>query len=191
MKGSNPLPPRLARRIQSHLNFLYGRGQGTTCYQELEGLLSQFLHRNRGKLPPAGRLGPADAILITYGDQVREPDRLPLQSLTEFLYRQVKGAITGVHLLPFFPYSSDDGFSVIDYYQIDATLGGWDDVARLGVEFDLMFDAVINHISSQSEWFQRYLEDDPAYTGFFITGTPGTDLSQVTRPRARPLLTPV
>jgi sucrose phosphorylase len=101
------------------------------------------------------------------------------------------GIISRVHILPFYPYSSDDGFSVIDYWQVDPSLGEWDDVARLGQSFRLMFDAVINHISRHSRWFEGFVRGEAPYTDYFITVDPGTDLSQVVRPRALPLLTPV
>ncbi len=178
-------------RIQNHLLFLFGPKVGRQCYGEMETILARFRHRNPDMLSPGRSINQADSILITYGDQVREPGRPPLQSLAEFLRQQAKGTVTAVHLLPFFPYSSDDGFSIIDYTQVDPALGSWEDVAQLRAEFALMFDAVLNHISSQSYWFQRFLQDDPAFVDFFITIEPGTDLSQVTRPRARPLLTPV
>ncbi len=185
------IPPELAVRIQDHLIFLYGRERSRQCYPQLGSLLAEFHRRNPEMLTSAKPFSHTDSILITYGDQVREPGQPPLQSLAEFLCQQAKGTVTAVHLLPFFPYSSDDGFSVIDYTQVDPALGSWEDVAQLRAEFALMFDAVLNHISSQSYWFQRFLQDDPAFADFFITIEPGTDLSQVTRPRARPLLTSV
>lgn len=187
-QGASPAP---AERIRGHLVFLYGQERGLRCYAELERLLAEFRQRNpAARQPaPARQFSQADSILITYGDQVSEPGTPPLQSLAQFLRQRVKGAITGVHLLPFFPYSSDDGFSVIDYTRVDPALGSWEDVAGLSTDFSLMFDAVINHVSSQSEWFQHFLQDDPDYADYFIVVEPGTDLSQVTRPRALPLLT--
>ncbi|HEY75382.1 MAG TPA: sugar phosphorylase, partial [Thermoflexia bacterium] len=134
------------------------------------------------------RLTEKDAVLITYGDQVTEPGKRPLVTLTEVLEAYVANAITVVHLLPFFPYSSDDGFSVIDYTAVNPDLGTWEDVERLGRRFRLMFDAVINHISAQSRWFQGFLKGNPEYADYFITVEEGTDLSMVVRPRALPLL---
>ena len=130
-----------------------------------------------------------DAILITYGDQLHEPERAPLHSLAEFCEQQLRGVISGIHLLPFYPYSSDDGFSVIDYKQVNPALGKWDDVARFEQHFRLMFDGVINHISAQSAWFKAFLCDDPLYRDYFIVVEGDPDLSQVVRPRALPLLT--
>jgi sucrose phosphorylase len=112
-----------------------------------------------------------------------------LQTLANFLHTYLQDTISTVHLLPFYPYSSDDGFSVIDYRAVDPALGTWADVEEIGRDFRLMFDAVVNHISAQSEWFQRYLRDDPRYREFFLTINPTTDLSAVFRPRTLPLLT--
>lgn len=140
---------------------------------------------------PDRRLTERDNLLITYGDQVTEAGRPPLAVLTEFLERHVGDIVTGVHLLPHFPYSSDDGFSVIDHRRVDPALGTWDDVGRLGRRFNLMLDAVINHVSRESAWFQAYRRGEAPYRGYFIECEPGADISMVVRPRALPLLTPV
>lgn len=180
-------------RIRSHLQFLYP-GQGDRLSARLLQRLEDFAaaHPQLAAAPPAaGRLTHRDAILITYGDQVREPDRPPLQTLSDFLDTYLGTLITGIHILPFYPYSSDDGFSVIDYRRVDENLGGWEDIQALGSSHLLMFDAVINHISRHSDWFQAFLRGDPRYQDYFITVPPDTDLSQVVRPRALPLLTPI
>jgi sucrose phosphorylase len=189
-------------RIRDHLCFLYGPGTGALYAEKLRQILSRFLGRNPGlrmsQIAPDQRLTQADAILITYGDQISAPGQPPLRTLAEFLDQHLfpassdgKGVVSGVHILPFFPYSSDDGFSVIDYAAVDPALGDWDDVARVGRSFRLMFDAVVNHISAHSCWFQEFLRDNPDHAGYFIVVEPETDLSLVTRPRALPLLTPV
>jgi len=189
----------LEASILDHLTFLYGIQRAPALMERLQAILAEFRQRNSrfpttgtNKCPvPQERLTERDAILITYGDQVTEPDKHPLQTLAEVLETYVKGTITGVHLLPFFPYSSDDGFSVIDYAAVNPDLGTWADVERLGSDFRLMFDAVINHISAQSGWFQEFLRGNPEFADYFIVVEEGTDLSQVVRPRALPLLTRV
>jgi sucrose phosphorylase len=171
--------------IRDHLRALYGEQRGAATLEELAHALpaSTLQERTREKV------GPHAAILITYGDQLREPDRAPLRTLAEFCDRHLRGVVSGLHILPFYPYSSDDGFSVIDYKQVNPALGEWDDIARLGQNFRLMFDGVINHISAQSEWFTAFLRDDPKYRDYFIVVAGDPDLSQVVRPRALPLLT--
>ncbi len=152
------------------------------------------MDRYENKLAAGAQAGRAkltqrDAILITYGDQVHEPGRKPLQTLVDFCQAYLKGFISGIHILPFFPYSSDDGFSVIDYSSVNPDLGSWDDILHLGKDFRLMFDVVLNHISTHSQWFGAYLRGDPAYSQYFIEVEGDPDLSKVVRPRALPLLT--
>lgn len=182
-------------RILDHLTFLYGDDVAADVWRRLKRQLTAFAEEHpslRDEVPrPSERLTEQDAILITYGNQVSEPGKPPLVTLAEVLETHAQGAITGVHLLPFFPYSSDDGFSVIDYAHVNPDFGDWSDVARLGRTFRLMFDAVINHISRQSDWFQAFVAGDPAFAESFIVVEPGTDLSEVVRPRALPLLTAV
>lgn len=192
--------------MQAHLAFIYGEVVGAKTLARLETLIEQY--RARVTVPEtavpnetavrdrtAVRDGTAvfserDTILITYGDQVQSASETPLQTLASFCTKTIEGLISGVHILPFYPYSSDDGFSVIDYKAVDPNLGSWAEIAALGRHFDLMFDAVINHISVQSRWFQRFLRDEAPYRDFFTVVDPKTDLSSVFRPRALPLLTP-
>lgn len=185
-------------RIQEHLSFLYGEEATERLWPRLQARLADFREGHPRLLEdvpaPAERVSERDAILITYGDQISEAGRPPLQTLAEFLETYLRDAVSGVHILPFFPYSSDDGFSVIDYASVDPDLGTWGGVERVGRSFRLMFDAVINHISAQSEWFRAFLRDDPTYADYFIVVEPGGStewVSMVTRPRALPLLTPV
>ncbi len=181
-------------RICDHLAFLYGQ-EGQAVADRLLERLAAFRREHpaltQGRIPPAERLTEKDVILITYGDQVQAPHRLPLDSLRAFLAERVGGLIRAVHILPFFPYSSDDGFSVIDYYQVDPRLGTWEEVRGIARDFRLMVDAVVNHVSRHSEWFRRYCAGDPSFAQAFIAVPDGVDLSQVVRPRALPLLTPV
>ncbi len=134
------------------------------------------------------RLSAEDIVLITYGDTIREQGTKPLRVLHKFYKEYLKGLINSIHILPFHPYTSDDGFSVVDYYKIDSTLGDWSDIEKLGVDARLMFDAVVNHVSKSSPWFQGYLAGDGEYADWFIDVDPDEDLSMVTRPRSSPIL---
>ena len=180
-------------RIQTILAFLYGTQLAKNLWPKFESLLQNYRQAaapsRQQPLKPA--LSERDAILITYGDQVQAPSIPPLNTLSKFLQEYAAGIISSLHILPFFPYSSDDGFSVIDYRQVDPQLGAWEDIENIGANFRLMIDAVINHISRESPWFQGFLRSEPPFKDFFITVEPGTDLSQVVRPRALPLLTSV
>ena len=177
--------------IAENLEFLYGESTALEILPRLDEIVrrrADSIHAAHGNKKESA-LSEKDVLLITYADQVREAGEPPLRTLTHILDTHPASIVSGVHLLPFYPYSSDDGFSILDYLAVDPTLGTWDDIARLGNRFDLMFDAVINHVSAQSRWFERFLEDDPIYRDYFITVDGDPDLSQVMRPRALPLLT--
>ncbi|MFK7805039.1 MAG: alpha-amylase family glycosyl hydrolase [Anaerolineae bacterium] len=173
-----------------HLTFIYGAEKGREICQRLNQLVEDFRPKLSGL--SSKPLTHEDAILITYGDMVQDGDinRPHLETLNRFLSQQISDIISTVHILPFYPWSSDDGFSVIDYLAIDEPLGDWTDVKTMRKSFRLMFDAVINHISQESDWFQRFLRGEKPYTNYFKTVDPSVDLSAVFRPRALPLLTP-
>ncbi len=130
-----------------------------------------------------------DVVLITYADIVKGQGHRPLLSLKDFCSRHLKTAISTVHILPFTTWSSDDGFSVIDYREVDPRYGKWNDVEALDREFDLMFDLVLNHCSSESAWFKDYVTGIAPARYYFLEMDPDSDLSEVVRPRSSPLLT--
>jgi glycosidase len=165
-----------------------------TIYGEVPAVLADGLERilqaNHPSSTANSPWSQRDVVLITYADQVRDSGVSPLQALTDFLIdHQLDRLIRCVHLLPFCPYTSDDGFSVIDYLAVDPESGTWDDIHRLGETFDLMYDLVLNHVSQKHEWFQQYLQGNPEYADFFIDQDSTVDLADVVRPRSLPLLT--
>jgi sucrose phosphorylase len=180
-----------SERIAALLESLYGTQLGGHVAGQVGRVLDEFRPRLPLSAWPRGPLAltQRDALLITYGDMVREEGQPPLQTLAEFCEAHLRESVSGVHLLPHFPYTSDDGFAVTDYLAVNPALGIWDDVARFQRLFDLMFDAVFNHMSAQSEWFLEFLADVPSYQDFFVTVQGNPDLSRVVRPRALPLLT--
>ena len=135
-------------------------------------------------------LSQSDSIMISYGDSFHGSDGTPLHYLLRFMDEELDGTVSGVHVLPFSPYSSDDGFSVIDYREVNPDLGSWTDIEALAEEFVFMADLVLNHCSAQGPWFQAFMRDEAPYNRYFITADPDIDVSQVARPRAHPLLTP-
>ncbi|MCX7840872.1 MAG: alpha-amylase family glycosyl hydrolase [Anaerolineae bacterium] len=170
----------------------YGDELGRQIFTRLQSLISNLqspISQQRSTVSGQPSLSHRDALLITYPDQVREPNVPPLRTLGDFCAQHLAGLVSTIHILPFYPYSSDDGFSVIDYRAVNPALGDWNDVTRIGAHFRLMFDAVINHVSSQSTWFQAFLRDDPRYRDWFIVVPDGADVSRVIRPRTSPLLT--
>ena len=183
------LDPSTRQRIAERLQKLYGAAS-EECLPRILDCIAKF--ENRLPRCNARSWDPTDVLLITYADIVRQTGESPLETLRQFLKQQgLEELLSTVHLLPFFPSSSDDGFSVVDYRAVDPALGNWEDVAGLREDLRLAFDLVLNHISSQSGWFAAYKRGEQPYTRFFIEVDPTKDLSAVTRPRSSPLLTPV
>lgn len=197
----------------SHAAFEHFRQRLTRIYsstdhsaQQIHGISERLLARcqqfaeTQGKeitAPPEScdkqRWSQDDVILIAYGDSIRKADasESPLVTLKKFLIQQLSGTVNSVHILPFFPFSSDDGFSVIDYRQVNPDLGDWQDIRDIAEQFDLMADLVINHCSRENLWFIDFIGNRPPYDQYFIESDPTLDLSAVTRPRNTPLLSPV
>jgi sucrose phosphorylase len=144
--------------------------------------------RKRGRLPGNNLWTEKDALLITYGNSILDGAHKPLDLLHDFLVRRMKGVVNGVHILPFFPFTSDDGFAVSDFRAVNPQLGDWPDINRISSDFRLMSDLVLNHVSSQGTWFNSYLQGKAPYDKFFVEASPEDDLTDVVRPRTTPLL---
>lgn len=175
-------------RARARLEEVYG-----SRADEILHRLMTLVKQQRGTIGAAPRplWSERDQWLITYGDSLLDGERPPLEVLDEFLDERLANTFSGVHILPFFPWSSDDGFSVIHYREVNPVLGDWSHIRRLASKRDLMADLVINHVSRESLWFVDYLAGSKPGCDYFIELSPDTDLSQVTRPRNSPLLVPV
>jgi len=173
-------------RLPERLNRVYGSEAGERIWPRL---LTRLQNRHPEDTP-SGTWSEKDSILITYGDSITAEGEWPLQSLTRFVRDHLGEAIQLVHILPFFPFTSDDGFSISDYETVREDLGDWSDVAELGKSHDLMFDLVLNHCSASHKWFQQFLRDEVPGRDFFHALDPELDLRDVVRPRTHPVLTP-
>ena len=177
-----------ADRIRNRLTRLYGEEEAPRLMKRFLMLIGRY---GVGINPPApsGFWNENDVVLITYADSVKKPDEPTLATLRDFCLSRLKGLVRIVHILPFYPWSSDDGFSVIDYRKVRPDYGRWSDVENLGRDFDLMFDLVLNHCSRESTWFRDFITGIAPARYYFHSMDPGLDLSEVVRPRPWPLLT--
>lgn len=141
-----------------------------------------------GRAPGNNNWTEKDVLAITYGNSILDGSHKPLDLLHDFLLRRLKGVINSVHILPFFPYTSDDGFAVSDFRAVNPQLGDWTDINRIADDFQLMSDLVLNHVSSQGTWFNAYRQGQKPYDQFFFEASPDDDLDDVVRPRTTPLL---
>lgn len=192
--------PDILDRIRRRLEVIYGREVRDDITRQIDRLVKVHEAHSTPEMraaekafDPKERFTERDAVLITYGDLVVSKSRAPLRTLSDFAFVLFRGLVTTVHVLPFFPSSSDRGFSIISYEEVDPKLGGWDEISEIGRRFRLMFDGVFNHISSRSRRFQRFLAGDPDFADFFRVFSSRTaihpdHLRLILRPRSSDLL---
>ncbi len=181
---ASPVMERAGMRLER----LYGATAAPLLRERFASLVGRYGITRHGR---KHGWSERDSLLITYADMLQAENAPPLTALKRFLDNRLPGAISTVHLLPFFPYSSDDGFSVIHYRTVRPDLGDWPDIQAIGERFSMMTDLVLNHVSRQSGWFRDYQLGIAPGCDFFIETDPEQDLAAVTRPRTSPLLTPV
>jgi sucrose phosphorylase len=197
------IPGEARETILGRLRFLYGEKEAKRWMPELERIMrvyyahkTQELIEAEKSFDPKQRFGEKDSMLITYGDLLHGEGHTGLAALQNLLYYQVKrkDLLSILHILPFFPYSSDRGFSVIDFRAVDPNLGTWHDIERLGNHYKLMFDGVLNHISTKSPAFQEFLNGNPEYRDTVIAYQSPDELTAeerkiIVRPRTSNILT--
>ena len=176
--------------IKKHLKALYPREYKST-FEKLREIIKDFKKKNPAQAGKKDKLfTEKDVVLVCYADHVQADRQKTLKTMHKFLDEFFQGIINRVHFLSFYPYSSDEGFSVVDYYAVNKRCGDWQDLIPIKKDFCLMFDFVANHVSVKSEWFTKFLAGDPFYKDFFIAFKKQKDISGVFRPRFAPLLTP-
>ncbi|WP_339692157.1 sugar phosphorylase [uncultured Pseudoalteromonas sp.] len=192
------------QRVEQHLTSIY---EGVDLCMSIDALASMLITTMlrddpvRDPTPHKNRWDQQDVILIAYGDSIMRyrdadqavavPSEPPLHTLHRFMKNQCAGTINALHILPFYPYSSDEGFSVMNYVQVNESLGSWDDIQGIAQDVKLMADLVINHCSSRSRWFENFIQGKEPGLSYFKTASLNDDLSDVVRPRTSPLLNPV
>ena len=181
---------KLRLRIVSQLSNIYPQQDVGSIADRL--LAAMELEKSLNDAPAAEQYWDEQSIaVITYGNTFAEQGEKPLKSLFGFLQKYLRELIDIVHILPFFPSSSDDGFAVTDYTGVNEELGDWDDIERISAEYRTMSDLVINHCSSRNLWFEQFKQGQAPGRDYFIEADPEQDLSMVVRPRTSPLLSRV
>ena len=145
----------------------------------------------RGVRRAAGRAprGAADertAYLITYGDGDPAAGETPLHTLAGFLHDHVGDVVSDVHLLPMFPWTSDDGFAVVDHRAGEPRPRHLGRRRRPGRRARPDVRLRRQPHLEQQPVVPRLAGRDPAYEGFYVERDPDFDVSRVMRPRTTP-----
>ncbi len=194
------VPQQVTKDIQEKLTYLYKDKCRQFCLDEVQRVMKVYYAHKTPEMmeweksfDPENRFTEQDVILITYGDLIRERGSKPLHTMRKVFSNYFYDVFNTIHILPFFPYSSDRGFAVMDFEEVDPHLGTWDDILELKSGFNLMFDGVFNHVSSKSRWFQEFLNQNPEFIDFFTVFSTKNELSPdqlrlIVRPRTSELL---
>lgn len=180
---------QLITRIETHLTAIYGEG-------EHEGLVDRLIDAMRLRehffepIPFTNHWSEKDVALIAYGDSIMPADGAPLAELGRFVRERLGDAVSMVHVLPFFPWTSDDGFAISDYDRVNPALGDWSHLKELSQDYRIMSDLVVNHCSASHRWFQQFQRNEEPGCHYFVEASPEEDLSEVVRPRTSDLLRP-
>ncbi|MAW33083.1 MAG: alpha-amylase [Proteobacteria bacterium] len=171
--------------LEKHLRSIYPKHNFLQLAQKIETIFPQINTKERDYQQ---LWDETDILLISYADTINNPKEKPLKVLKRFLDSHLKNTATLLHILPFFPFSSDDGFAVTDYEEVRSELGDWNNITDLSKSYKLMADVVINHTSSNHSWFQQFCSGTTPGKNYYKTENPKTNLSMVVRPRSNDLL---
>lgn len=186
------IPYHQKEKIIKNLNFLYGEKEAKKIYPELEKIVIKYLKKiKKGKKKYQNEyFSEKDVILIVYGDNIKNKKEPTLKTLSGFLGK-IKKYINIVHIIGLFLYSSDRGFSIIDFKKINPRFGKFSHLKKIEKNFKLLIDFVCNHISSKSDWYKKFAKGDKEYQNFFICFDKLPEKEKIEcvfRPRTTPLL---
>ncbi len=115
----------LLQDIEQRLKNIYKEKYKPKFFEMMKSTIEKFEDKDFDKVDA---ISEKNVYLITYGDSIYEEGIPTIHTLKKFLNNKVGYTITDVHILPMFEYTSDDGFSVVDYMKIDKNLGNWESI---------------------------------------------------------------
>ncbi len=131
----------------------------------------------------------SSVVLITYPDSIYRKGEPTLKTLNEFVDKNLGNLSSIIHILPFLPSTSDGGFAVSNYENIDEIFGTWDDLKDLSANHKIMADLVLNHVSSSHPWVQQFIKCSEPGSSYIVTSEKSNVWDNVIRPRSSSLFT--
>ena len=173
----------LKKRIHLHIERIYSTSLNETEILEFSDKIYNLII-SKQNLHSSSLLSDQwsekTTVLITYANSITSKDNIsPLSSLEKFVTSKCQQFIDTVHVLPFFPSSSDDGFAVMDYYNVDEKFGDWEDIINISKNFRVMADVVINHGSSEGVWFKNFIKGEGKGHDYFLSFEDTFDVAEL------------
>ena len=185
------LSQQAKKDIKKILNFIYKKKpfvKSIDVYaEEIFRIIKKY--NSKGKQGKKISISEKTSVLICYGDSLLNGNKeKTLNIFRKFYKKKLEKFFEVIHFLPFYPSSSDSGFSVKDHYRVDKKLGDWSDINRQSKKTNIMADIVINHASSKGLWFKNFLRNKSPGKEYFLTVSKKFNISKVIRPRENKLL---
>ena len=185
------LSQQAKKDIKKILNFIYKKKPLVKSIDDYAEEIFRIIkkYNSKGKQGKKISISEKTSVLICYGDSLLNGNKeKTLKIFRKFYKKKLEKFFEVIHFLPFYPSSSDSGFSVKDHYRVDKKLGDWSDINRQSKKTNIMADIVINHASSKGLWFKNFLRNKSPGKEYFLTVSKKFNISKVIRPRENKLL---
>ncbi len=194
-KSNNKFKENIDLDILKRLNYIYDRiisKEKTLEYtKKINRLIDQY-KKSEVKNVTNDAWSENTILLITYADSINKGILgKSLNNFGTFYKKYLKKFINSIHFLPFFPSSGDGGFSVKNHFEVDKTYGTWENIKELSKHANIMTDLVLNHASSEGQWYKNFLEEKRPGKNYFYIVDKDYDCSKVVRPRDHSLLSEI
>ena len=177
------------KKVRSKLNSIYKKFLSKKDINNFENEIIKIIKNFNKKNPKRKKnISEKTSLIICYGDSIYSNKKKSIKVFKTFFQKKLEKYFNTIHFLPFYPSSSDSGFSVKDHYKIDNKLGNWSDIKKISKSNDIMADMVINHSSARGLWFRNFLKSKKPGKDYFLTVDSKFDTSKVIRPRDHKLL---
>ena len=177
------------KKVRSKLDNIYKIFLSKKDIDKIEDEIIQIIKNFNKKNPKRKKnISEKTSLIICYGDSIYSNKKSSISLFKIFFQKKLKNYFNTIHFLPFYPSSSDSGFSVKDHYKIENKLGNWSDIKKISKSNDIMADMVINHSSARGLWFRNFLKNKKPGKNYFLTIDSKFDTSKVIRPRDHKLL---
>ena len=189
MKTTNANSKNIKLVIFKRLNFVYKNEKTETEIEYYTRCILSLINKFKENYKASKKhVSQETFLLIAYADSIKNRNEIPLKIFQKFFKQNLKNFFEILHILPFYPASSDGGFSVTNHKSVNKDFGSWKDIKTFSKEVSIMADLILNHASIKSNWFSYFSKNVKKYKSFFFTIDDDFDLSNVVRPRDHNLL---
>ena len=161
-----------------------------SIFSKVNDILDVYTRESRANVRNSDYLWDSSTcVLITYADVVCRKGESSLKTLSDILDEKFYNLSKVVHILPFLKSTSDGGFAVSSFNEIETRFGDWEDIKLFSKNHLIMADLVINHVSASHQWVADFINNNKPGVSYIISPKDKLGWDKVVRPRSSPLFT--